>query len=240
MDFVVFHYFYEILVSVISFIVPGLALAIVYIKITIVLIRRNSQKNLIHDDKDVSGFTNSNRPDNSESTRSKKKKSSISESQTKKATIMCLLCLITYICLWSPYHGFQIILHVIDWYNKDFSHTREVAPIKRMFMLLEHRREILQSIGTLFAFLNPLIYCGMNRQWINAAKYLFGYQTTVEATTTTPNGTTGFRTFQIQEQSSSAITDSIQQMDEIETDGNHLTPSNISTIHQRHVSFNQN
>ena len=238
MDFVVFHYFYEILVSFISFIVPGLALTIVYIKITIVLIRRNSRKNLIHDDKDVSGFTNSNRPDNqTESNRTKKKKSSISESQTKKATIMCLLCLITYICLWSPYHGLQIMWNILDWYNKDYQRNSIVAPIRRMFVLFEHRREILQSIGTLFAFLNPLIYCGMNRQWINAAKYLFGFQTTVE--TTIPNAT-GNRTFQIQDQSSSAITDSVQPMDEInETNINQLSP-NISTIYQRHVSFNQN
>ena len=50
---------------------------------------------------------------------------------------------------------------------------------------------LYKSIGTMFAFVNPLIYCGLNQQWINAAKFLFGFRLNVEnqtANSTKNNG----------------------------------------------------
>ena len=200
----VFTRVYEIFLSTTSFFIPSIILSITYAKVLIVLVKRNQSRNFLTDDKDVSGFTR-------KGALKKKSKSSTSETQTRRATWMCFACLATFVMLWLPFHTITVIYNCIfiddsvrDWFGKSFS-----VQIKSLFFIPGyHRFELLNSIGTLFAFLNPLIYCASNQQWINAAKFLFGFQTTVETlsgTSRSQNRMVQINSNPIQENSSSAI-----------------------------------
>ena len=96
MPFIIFSYAYGVFLTIVSFFIPATILIATYSRILVVLIKRNSQRDILTDDKDVSGFTNVG-----EMKKKARKTGSTSERQTRRATIMCFICLATYVLLWQ-------------------------------------------------------------------------------------------------------------------------------------------
>ena len=162
----------ELFVAIFSFFLPALILFFTYGHILYVLIKRNKQNDILTDDKDVTGFTRTG-----EDRRKGRKNGSASERQTKRATIMCFVCLATYVLLWFLYHGSVALWKIAALMDIRVGRrgSKERALVDAL-RLSYARLSVYNSIGSLFAFINPLIYCGMNQQWITAAKYLFGFK----------------------------------------------------------------
>ena len=114
-----FFSIYELFMSTFAFFVPALVLMVVYTRILIVLIKRNKNNHILTDDKDVSdGFTKfvksqmSNGGQGKEKQKTKMKKTNTTDIQTRRATLMCFVCLATFVCLWIFFHGGNLIFNI--------------------------------------------------------------------------------------------------------------------------------
>ena len=211
----------ELFVAIFSFFLPALILFFTYGHILYVLIKRNKQNDILTDDKDVTGFTRAG-----EERRKGRKNGSTSERQTKRATIMCFVCLATYILLWFLYHGSVALWKIAA--LMDIREGRQGSKERALVDALNlsyHLLSVYNAIGSLFAFINPMIYCGMNQQWITAGKYLFGCKIREESGTSSTKHNRV--TFKIDESSVSGAISALSE--QVETD----TPmsANVNNIH---------
>ena len=133
---------------------------------------RTTSRNFITDDKDFNGFTR-----RGAMKRKSKTKTGISEViKTGRATWMCFSCMAMFVLLWIPYHTMNFG-HSLFFLNAEMKailiRHKEEFWVDLFVGNTEHLLQMYNSIGTMFAFFNPLIYCGLNQQWIAAAKKVF-------------------------------------------------------------------
>lgn len=170
------QYGYEIAVSLSQFFVPSIALAFVYGKILLTLIRRNRETRdmMLHDDRDLDDNRTraATRMDvDSEVDRVQSLAAEAAQAKQRqlrrkamqrsyRATFICCYCLAAFIVLWCPLQT-ALVLRAIGYFAPEIPFWGIKLPDG--YWMEPSHLILLDALASLFTIANPILYCGTSK-----------------------------------------------------------------------------